>query len=563
MADINSLLQLLQGTAQNVAANQKEVESQVIAKANIGEEMVALNDAKGSKQNDVTAQLLRGQEAAQQASHQYAEMIGGTLDSPKSLLPQLAQTFRENTIRTNELDSKSFFDNPLMWLPNQIEADATEAAATSAFNSMQKINAMVSSGAAAQKSIEQTLTKDSIASALDIQAMQSKFDSLKLRSENSDKFMEGLKAIESGSMRQIELAKAQVDAIHSEESLALQRQHISLTIAAAHKDDEMRAEQLKALKLQNADRVSAQEGAALELKSINLGLTKAGVESTLPEDKSGLVAIGDLKKGAAGQRYIQGAMRIAAAAVAHPDYGPPIYGNTPSEALRTSHDVGAKSPTMPEEVNVIKFVQRTLEELTTADALGHSVISKSDTPDEQAAKLDQAVASKLGVLSANAETPNSFYAAPKLGLFKSAGAVVKTPLYQKVLAPQIATGNGDSSISSVLELGRAAVRSGDISPKDLADGITLMYNTAINYNNFTSNFAGRGLPQQKSYNVVVPNAHGSSVSYDLSKREQVVKMLIAEEVKQALPTTTAQFLNLYATGAKKTFKHITGIFGEK
>ena len=94
MADISALMQLIQGAASNSAANQKEIEAQVIASANIGEQRVALNDAMGSKANDVTAQLLNGQYEAQQASHQIAESVGGVVDSPNSLLPMLAQTFR-------------------------------------------------------------------------------------------------------------------------------------------------------------------------------------------------------------------------------------------------------------------------------------------------------------------------------------------------------------------------------------------------------------------------------------------------------------------------------------
>ena len=570
MADISALMQLIQGAASNSAANQKEIEAQVIASANIGEQRVALNDAMGSKANDVTAQLLKGQYEAQQASHQIADSVGGVVDSPNSLLPMLAQTFRENTIRTNELDSKSFFDNPLMWLPNQIEADATEAAATSAFNSMQKINAMVSSGAAAQKAIEQTITKDSMASALDVQSMQSKMDSLKLRSENADKFIQGIKALESGDTRQIELAKAQVDAIHSEESLALQREHLAMARVSAARDQEVRDAQLahtrastEALNLQNQDRLAAQQGAEQELKIINLGLAKAGVPSNLPEDKSGLQQLSVMKQGSAGQRAIQGAIKIASAALAHPEYSPPIYGSTPADAMRTAHDVGAANPTNPKELEAITFVSNSLKDLNTPRGSTPAVISKSDTPDEQAAKLDQYVATRVAGMASNVESAGSIYAAPKLGVFKSMGAVLKSPFYQKVLATQVAAGFGDSSISAVLELGKAEMKAGTISPKELADGITTLYSNAIHYNNFNGNFPGRGLPQQQGYNVVVPNAHGAPVSYDLSKREQVVKMLIAEEIKQALPTTFGQFLSAEKDGAKRLVGRVTGLFGEK
>lgn len=570
MADISALMQLIQGAASNSAANQNEIQSQVITSANLGEQRVALNDAMGSKANDVTAQLLKGQFEAQQASHKIAEMVGGVPDSPTSLLPILAKSFRDNTLRTQELDSISFFDNPLAWLPNQIEADATEAAATSAFTSMQQINGMVSSGAAAQKAIEQTITKDSMASALEVQSLQSKLDSVKLRMENSDRFVQGIKALEAGDTRQIELAKAQIDVIHSEESLAMQREHLAKQRVIAAKDQEVRDAQLAhtrastdALTLQNEDRLAAQQGAQQEIQMINLGLAKAGVNSTLTPDKAGLVQLQTEKQGAAGQRRVQSAMKIAAAALAHPEYSPPIYGSRPSEAMATAYNVGAVNPTSEKELEAIGFVSNTFKELNTASGTTPAVISKSDTPEEQAAKLDQYVLNKVAAMNENVETRGSIYIAPKLGVFKSIGSVAKTPFYQKVLAPQIATGNGDASISSILELGKAEMKAGTISPKELADGITSLYSNAIHYNNFNGNFVGRGLPQQSSYKAVVPNAHGVGVTYDLSKRQEVVKMLIAEEVKVALPTTFSQFIGAEKDGAKRVIKRVAGLFGEQ
>jgi hypothetical protein len=572
MAGLDQLLALISGAQDTASGNDAEVQSQIIAKANLGESSAALMDAMNAKNQDVSRQLLQGQLESQDASHNIAVAFGGAQDDPTNMLPMLGQAFRENTAKVMELDSQSFFDNPLAWLPNQFKADAAERAANDAARTMQTINSTISSGAAAQKAIARIVTKDSMAAALEVQSMQSQIDANKLRSDNADQFINGITALEGRNTKQIELAKDAMSAINSEESLTMQREHLALARQGHALNSKLQDEQLKAARLMNQDRESAQAGAATEVDLVNLGSSKSGAPLNLPAGKDGIPALSQLAKGTGGQRAISAAMRIGAAAVAHPTYGAVIYGDTASLALSTAIDIGAKQPTNPEEQKVKSFILDTLAELKTPGMHGTAAIAKGDSPQNQAAILDDTVIKKLAAMDNNVEMRGSIRAAPKLGTLASVGSIAATPLYSKVLALQVAAGNGDSSIESILKHGMEAVRLKQITPNELLDGITAIYSGTIDYNNIHGNVKGWGVPMQDSYKTIVDYSILPFTSdrepIDWSKREQVARAVVGLQLKShfhaANPVNTFLEAEKFTRGAIKqgaTFA-AKGIFGE-
>lgn len=546
MADLNPILSFISDSLGFNRQSQVAQTQTNARQAELGTEQEAVLSRASTNAQTVEGQKGRGELAAQTAARNIASQFGGNQEDANSLLALLGQQFRENTVKTSramervaELDATSLLDNPLAWLSNQYEAyqlegeaAATQDAANFASTAMQQINATISSGAQAQKAIAKTMTEESIAADLALKADEFKAKSIELQRNNLDKNMSGILALESGNARGIELERTKLAALHSEESLAMQKAHLAIAEKAAIKNEELQKLNLEHARLtveqqrqQNKDREDVQKAmeyeghlyelgrAALELPAIDT--QGKGIVPILAAEKS-------TKEGAARTQIIlEAGAAKAAGAVAVP------FGNRPSDALLKVSISGATFANNPDVAKNVRFLQESANYLREAkDATGNPLIPKGAKPEDIKAMLDTEVKNKLKVMQTNVESTGSIYVAPKLPKLAGMGEVKATALFQKVLAPQIATNNGDTSFESIWQLGQKAVDDKVISPAEFIQGVTQVFKSSIDYNNFHSNLNGLGLPLQTSYNIITKDHSGNNMSIDASKQEQVAKLFL-------------------------------------
>ena len=202
-----------------------------------GQQKLVAETEQATAQKLIDEQKAKADLATQQVNQNYAAAAGGNPDSATYILADLAKQSRLETMQAmdkqrqvNEIDSKSFFDNPLAWLPNQFKADSLDREsqghleiAKIADNSAAKINSNMISGAAAQETISNKLTAESTAAALSVAAAKAKITisdtTMKLAATN----MDSINALAQGDTRALSIAQTGYNVQKSEESMALQR----------------------------------------------------------------------------------------------------------------------------------------------------------------------------------------------------------------------------------------------------------------------------------------------------------------------------------------------------
>jgi hypothetical protein len=170
-----------------------------------------------------------------------------------------------------------------------------------------------------------------------------------------------------------------------------------------------------------------------------------------------------------------------------------------------------------------------------------SIGAQFTKPEDVMAHTTKVATSNAEAMMRNTNTEKNIYKAALLPDLAGNKAVSDTTLFKVALAPLIAAGLDDSSPDKVIAAGEAAVKAGTLTAKELVDGVTTVYQNAVIYNNLRRNYAGFGLPVQKSYQAPVNTQVNSmlfpsSTTVDLTKSEQVTKLMMLRQTNSQLNT---------------------------
>lgn len=108
--------------------------------------------------------------------------------------------------------------------------------------------------------------------------------------------------------------------------------------------------------------------------------------------------------------------------------------------------------------------------------------------------------------------------------YLDAAAVKNLPIVTKLLKPLAANKVAMKDPSAVLDLVRAAVKKGDLTSTQAADGLATVYKAANWMHQEQRNFAGYGLKLPNDGNQYIVKISGKKL--DMTKPEQVQRMLM-------------------------------------
>jgi hypothetical protein len=215
-----------------------QIQGQASRMQEAAQQEVAVQKEQADAQQVIDAQQAKADMETQTANLQFSTALGGNAKSSTYILEQLGNTLRESTLQSidkqrqvAELDSKSFFDNPLAWLPNQFKADSIEreamdakGIADTAAASMQQINQLKTSGAAANKANEESVTAVTVAATMKVKAAAADMAASKLVQSQATTNINVLGALQSSNARVVDMAKTSFDVQQSQEQMAMSRQ---------------------------------------------------------------------------------------------------------------------------------------------------------------------------------------------------------------------------------------------------------------------------------------------------------------------------------------------------
>jgi hypothetical protein len=369
-------------------------------------------------------QALKDEQKTSQVVQAFSTQIGANADRPDTyIMGTLGATAREYALKAVEqkkqvaaLDSVSFFDNPLSYIPNQLEADSLEreansnaAVADEASKQMQLINQSITTGAAAQEKINHTVSSAMMADKLKAisaqaaitantiqdKALSFQAEATKVQMEGNKELM-GLISQQHSMMMQdehLKLAKAQfanslVTQQRQNELLGIQKQDAQIRLGR-----ELRAEE----KFKHEQDLIAQQEAAQELMAAELDSTAARLKLnfTIPGDtpQAKLDWIKLNEKNPLVKNKINALVDISSSVAAQKALGykdiKPVFGEQPSQALLTINTLGAQAGTDKEQKLRTYLDQQWMEASTVRPVVSSTTetISKNTSTSEKAKSL--------------------------------------------------------------------------------------------------------------------------------------------------------------------------------
>lgn len=521
----NSLMQATQGEANKT----KE--------ATIGAEAAQIEQQ--AQQRVIDQQQAKAALETQQVITELSTAIGGNPKEQNYRKLDWARTFQQETDaaiakskQVEQLDAVSFFDNPLAYIPNQLEADnldqqvaSHEQTAKIASEALQKMNMLQMSGAEAAIKTAETVTKETQAAQLKMKAAEDLVNSNKLQIENASKNVHMIDAMSVGNLRAIELNMKPFELQKSEEAMSMHRQQLDMAVKNFNLDIEMKnfAKQEKERQLESEQQVRNIAVDALARTGNTAAINQ------VPEAGKGF------------QQYMANlpkdtkeAMQFIALNSATRGYN--VYGNGVGEATFNLDNLGGGANMPPETKKGIEFLANMKAIAYEAKASdGSRIIGKGAKKDAIIGAIN--IKAKPFIEAAIANAESGIYAAPPLGVLSGMPEVIKTPMWQKVFKPLVENGDGDSSFQAILDKTNAVVESGDITRRDQLEGISTLAKYFVIYNNKIAQLPGLGLPVQESYNV----RYGDN-TLDISKKEQLAKILLIEATAQKTKSSV-WFLN--------------------
>ncbi len=461
---------------------------------------------------------------AQENAKKLASAFGGNFnDSATEVMSQLGAEFRAGATAAGdlrkqygELDAVTFFDNPLVWIGNQIKKDQVAAEynsasdiASSAALRLQQLNNMVTGGAAAQKAISDGITADSLAKQNEAVATQAKFIANELRIKTIGTMVDANKALITNDKTQLDmLAQEQQyynnQAVRAEarERLALMRMqkqqlHEARISAAADKD------QLRELELQQATDTAMAAIAGAATLNIDLGqVLQPGADGNY-EPKQVKQFVDNITKTAAGkakwETWVALGINASSSVMESPDGhtvpAPIMFGNDSFDALRTVSLAG--------NTNNIPYAETASllnDKLEQLEASKEFQLIKDKGAKE--ATIRERLSSVHKDWLTNAEAPDSLYKSPGIQAIYQSFPVASSaaPAFWQMLEPHAAVSLPDT-FENITKLAYAAVERGELDPNAADVGITEYYKHVAAHNNINKGFTQYDIKPQVGYAV--------------------------------------------------------------
>lgn len=545
MAGIADLLQAITIGQQNDQKLTSQAVQTTEQQQQLGQQMVQAQEAADAAQIQAKQQELEGQLRSQQAARQIAEAWGGNPDAANFKLAELGTQFWDSYNKVQAQDKAiaqkqqtGFFDNPLTWIANQftlpsdIEArDANARIANTASAAMQEINTNIVGSAAAQKSIAETVTRDSIKQAMDAASYQSQVNSLKLQQTNLSYDLNGIKLLMDQNDRSMNRQLQVNSALVQQQQLAISAGHLALAQQEARDRAARRADELAA---KQEDKQGWIDAAA----TYNVGSGTLGLQPVSPEELKQRIKFG----GDAARKDFE-TMYATGIAKANNPGGNGTIGATPGSAAVTI--ATKRAPLNAGMEPTRSFLMGTMQDAARqAQALDPTKPLKAESV---ASSTTDLVGQRVGIMSKDvskdAPWGKNIYTAPDYKTMLSIPAVGNSAFGKVVVGPQAANGGNATNPDALLDAGLAAVNAGQLSYQDMVAGFTNYFSAAMNWNNSTKNFAAVSIPMQSSYKTSLYNGtnlpFGKTNIVDLSNRQQVENFILRRRANQTQSMTDA------------------------
>lgn len=500
----------------------------------LGQQIAVADQERRMLEAEASKQKLEGELAAQQAARAIADSLGANPDTQNFKLAVLGQDFWEAYNQAKaaadvvaKKNSVGFFDNPIQYIGNQLTVgqdieryNAHATRANIAMGAMQEINAAVTGAATAQKSIAQTVTRDSIAKMMDAAALSANMAKLEADQKNLSYDMDGIRIMMAASERAIDRQFKLNSALVQQQQLAISQGHLALAQQEAKDRAAARMQQLSEKKEEEAGWDEA-------ARTFNVGAGTLGLPPiSAAELKQRLRFGGEAAKKDFEQMYSLGTTKAA---------GIPVIASSPGQAALTIAQ--KRAPLNPGMQDTKDFLMSTMQ--SAAQKLQALDPGKPIKQDAVVQATDADIKARTQTMLKDVTRDpfgKNIYKAPDYKTMLAIPDVANTKFAQVVIQPQIAGGGSETNPNVLIDAGLAAVNAGQLSYQEFVQGFTNYFAAAKNWNNVTKNFRAVNLPLQDSYNATVYNGtrlpFGRTNIVDLSNRAQVENFLARRRAKQ-------------------------------
>lgn len=518
--------------------------------AQLGTQIIAAAAEKAEKERIAQQQKLEGELAAQEAGRVIATSLGANPDSQNFALAQLGQQFWDKFNQAQQVqktieqkESVGFFDNPIQYFANQLTVgqdvakhNAIAIQANTALNAMQQINATVTSSVTAQRSIAESVTRDSIAAAMDAQALGAKIQSMELQQRNLSYDMDSVKLLMSNNDRTLQRAVQMNNIQVQQQQLAISAGHLALAQKEASQRAADRATKLSEMKEDEA-------GWAENTRIYNIGRGIQGFPPVTPEQlKTYLKSGTQTAKKDFEENWSSG---MIAAATGNKVVGGSTVGQSALTIMKNN------SPLNNGMQETKEFLAQVWQKgITTTTAAGGK-----PTEGGVVNAVNELVPKQLKVMAADVTKDpygKNIYRGPDLKTLSELPSVKGSKFGQTVLYTQVSGGATAVNPDVLIDAGLAAVQAGTITPQEFTNGFVNMFAEAKNWNNTTKNFKAVNLPLQSTYNASVYTGtnmpFGRHEIVDLSNATQVNNFLMRRMTRQKQQQIMSQDPGMYFEG---------------
>lgn len=518
--------------------------------AQLGTQIIAAAAEKAEKERIAQQQKLEGELAAQEAGRVIATSLGANPDSQNFALAQLGQQFWDKFNQAQQVqkqieqkESVGFFDNPIQYFANQLTVgqdvakhNAIAIQANTALNAMQQINATVVSSVNAQKSIAESVTRDSIAAAMDAQALGAKIQSMELQQRNLSYDMDSVKLLMSNNDRTLQRAVQMNNIQVQQQQLAISAGHLALAQKEASLRAAERAQKLSEMKEDEA-------GWAENTRIYNIGRGIQGFPPVTPEQlKTYLKSGTQTAKKDFEENWSSG---MIAAATGNKVVGGSTVGQSALTIMKNNSPLNNGMQETKEFLAQVWQKGITTSSATTGKPTEAGVVNA----------VNELVPKQLKVMAADVmKDPygKNIYRGPDLKTLSELPSVKGSKFGQTVLYTQVSGGATAVNPDVLIDAGLAAVQAGTITPQEFTNGFVNMFAEAKNWNNTTKNFKAVNLPLQSTYNASVYTGtnmpFGRHEVVDLSNATQVNNFLMRRMTRQKQQQIMSQDPGMYFEG---------------
>lgn len=518
--------------------------------AQLGTQIIAAAVEKAEKERIAQQQKLEGELAAQEAGRVIATSLGANPDSQNFALAQLGQQFWDKFNQAQAVqkqieqkESVGFFDNPIQYFANQLTVgqdvakhNAIAIQANTALNAMQQINATVTSSVTAQRSIAESVTRDSIAAAMDAQAIGAKIQSMELQQRNLSYDMDSVKLLMSNNDRTLQRAVQMNNIQVQQQQLAISAGHLALAQKEASQRAADRATKLSEMKEDEA-------GWAENTRIYNIGRGIQGFPPVTPEQlKTYLKSGTQTAKKDFEENWSSG---MIAAATGNKVVGGSTVGQSALTVMKNNSPLNNGMQETKEFLAQVWQKGITTSSATTGKPTEAGVVNA----------VNELVPKQLKVMAADVmKDPygKNIYRGPDLKTLSELPSVKGSKFGQTVLYTQVSGGATAVNPDVLIDAGLAAVQAGTITPQEFINGFVNMFAEAKNWNNTTKNFKAVNLPLQSTYNASVYTGtnmpFGRHEVVDLSNATQVNNFLMRRMTRQKQQQIMSQDPGMYFEG---------------